>query len=114
MTFRARRADLHLLCACERYRAVQQSVSSTGWSHAMTEDFHMTEKVRRRLAPMIVERRIGEPAVTRSEAFAGGDASYVVTVKAGSAKAGQGSDLRGDVSRALADLGPQVVVAFDA
>jgi hypothetical protein len=79
----------------------------------MTEDFHMSEKVRRRLAPMIVERRIGEPAVTRSEAFAGGDASYVVTVKAGSAKNGH-SDLRGDVSRALADLGPQVIVAFDA
>jgi hypothetical protein len=80
----------------------------------MTEDFHMSEKVRRRLAPMIVEQRIGEPAVTRSEAFAGGDASYVVTVKAGTAKNNHGSDLRDDISRALADLGPQIVVALDA
>lgn len=80
----------------------------------MAEDIHMSEKVRRRLAPMIVARRIGEPAVTRSEAFAGGDASYVVTVRAGSAAKPPGADLRSEVSRALADLGPGVVVSIDA
>lgn len=76
-------------------------------------DANMSEKIRRRLAPMIVERRIGEPAVTLSEAFEGGEASYVVTVRKGSTAQSPGSDLQVDVSRALADLGPGIVVSVE-
>jgi hypothetical protein len=80
----------------------------------MNPDTLMSEKIRRRLVPMIVERRIGEPAVTRAEAFEGGDTSYVVTVRHGATAKRQGTDLMTDLSRALADLGPGVVVSIEA
>lgn len=80
----------------------------------MNQDTLMSEKVRRRLVPMIMDRRIGEPAVTRAEAFEGSDASYVVTVRHGATAERQGTDLKSDVSRALADLGPGIVVSIEA
>lgn len=80
----------------------------------MKQDTLMSEKVRRRLVPMIMDRRIGEPAVTRTEAYEGGDAAYVVTVRSGETAQRQGSDLLSDVSRALADLGPGIVVSIEA
>lgn len=80
----------------------------------MNQDTLMSEKIRRRLVPMILERRIGEPAVTRAEAFEGGDAAYVVTVRTGDTAQRPGADLMSDVSRALADLGPGVVVSIEA
>ena len=78
----------------------------------MKQDAMIAEKVRRRLAPMIVARRIQEPAVTCSEAFAGSAPSYVVTVRPHTTLGP--SDLRTDVVKALADLGPAVVVSIEA
>lgn len=78
----------------------------------MPTDTVIAEKVRRRLAPMIVARRIKEPAVTRSEAFSGSDPSYIVTVRPHTTLGPP--DLRSEVVKALADLGPGVVVSIEA
>src|SRR4051812_4111971 len=59
----------------------------------MPKDTMIAEKVRRRLAPMIVGQRIKEPAVTRSKAFSGSEPSYIVTVRPHTE--GAPSDLRG-------------------
>ena len=80
----------------------------------MSTDKMIAEKVRRRLAPMIVAQRIKEPAVTRSEAFAGSTPSYVVTVSPRAVGPTNGTELRTDVVKALADLGPGVVVSIEA
>ena len=77
----------------------------------MSDDAVLADKIRRRLAPFIVEGRILEPAVRQSEAYEGQDPSVLVTVRPSTHNPG---DLKTDVTRALADLGASVVVTIEA
>lgn len=76
----------------------------------MSEDAELGDKIRRRLAPFIVEGRILEPAVRRTEAYDGQHSSVLVTVRPSTHNPG---DIQTDVTRALADLGASVVVSVE-
>jgi hypothetical protein len=69
------------------------------------------DKVRRRLAPFVAEQRIKEPIISRAEPLAGADAVMVVTI-APMASGLREPRLRDEITRALADVGSEVVIAI--
>jgi hypothetical protein len=70
------------------------------------------DRVRRRLAPFVAERRIQEPIISSAEALAGAEPVTVVTIAATRGAGQNEPKLREEINRALADVGSEVVVAI--